>query len=109
MTQSAIYNLKSAIVRKADMRTAPLVTDGDFTFRDLNKNGRLDPYEDTRRPIEERVVDLLGQMTLEEKAGMLFHTAIGMNSDGSLVEQSGEFNRSTTSEMVLTRLMNHFN
>ena len=38
------------------------------SFRDLNKNGRLDPYEDPRRPISERVEDLLSQMTLEEKA-----------------------------------------
>ena len=29
------------------------------TFRDLNGNGRLDPYEDPSRPVEERVDDLL--------------------------------------------------
>src|SRR5690242_5610798 len=91
------------------MRSAPMITEADFSFRDLNKNGRLDPYEDARRPIEERVTDLLSQMTLEEKAGMLFHTAIGMNDDGSLIEQTGEFNRATTSELVITRSMNHFN
>ncbi len=28
-------------------------TKGDVTFRDLNKNGKLDPYEDPRCPIEE--------------------------------------------------------
>ena len=38
-------------------------------FRDLNGNGELDPYEDPRLPIEERVADLLARMTLEEKAG----------------------------------------
>src|SRR5689334_21990640 len=47
-----------------------------FVFRDRNKNGRLDPYEDPRRPIEERVEDFLAQMTLEEKAGMLFQRTI---------------------------------
>ena len=41
-------------------------------FRDLNKNGKLDIYEDPRQPIEARVEDLLGQMTLAEKAGLLF-------------------------------------
>jgi beta-glucosidase len=35
-------------------------------FRDLNRNGRLDPYEDLEAPEEARVEDLLGQMTLEE-------------------------------------------
>ena len=42
-------------------------------WRDLNHNGRLDRYEDSRAPIEARVEDLLGQMTLAEKAGMLLH------------------------------------
>ena len=34
---------------------------------DFNKNGRKDIYEDPSRPIDERVEDLLSQMTLEEK------------------------------------------
>ena len=39
-------------------------------FRDLNKNGQLDPSEDPDRPIEERVEDPLARMTLEAKAGI---------------------------------------
>ncbi|KGE87595.1 MAG: glycoside hydrolase family 3 protein [Phaeodactylibacter xiamenensis] len=54
------------------------------TFRDLNKNGNLDPYEDINAPIEERVEDLLSQMTVEEKAGLLFMPGVGVNEDGSL-------------------------
>lgn len=34
---------------------------------DLNKNGKKDIYEDKTFPLEERVEDLLSQMTLEEK------------------------------------------
>src|SRR5947209_9825533 len=93
------------------MSVKTLRTEDGFTFRDLNKNGRLDPYEDPRRPIEERVEDLLAQMTLEEKAGLLFQPMIRMNADGSLMEQ-GEgdaFNLPPTTEMVSTRLINHFN
>jgi hypothetical protein len=41
-----------------------------YTFRDLNKNGKLDIYEDPRQSIELSIKDLLKQMTLEEKAGM---------------------------------------
>ncbi len=89
--------------------SAPLLTQNGLTFRDLNKNGRLDPYEDPRRPIEERIADLLSQMTLEEKAGMMFHAMIGMNQDGSLVEETQPFNPTSTSEMVGERLINHFN
>ncbi len=34
---------------------------------DLNKNGKLDIYEDAHADIEKRINDLLSQMTLEEK------------------------------------------
>lgn len=49
-----------------------LVRDGQ-TFRDLNRNGRLDPYEDHRLDADRRVADLLPRMTLEEKAGAVMH------------------------------------
>ncbi|RDE05050.1 glycoside hydrolase family 3 protein [Sphingomonas aracearum] len=42
-------------------------------WRDLNHNGRLDPYEDHRLPIDRRVDDLLARMTLEEKVGTMMH------------------------------------
>ena len=35
---------------------------------DFNKNGRMDPYENPNAPIEERIENLLAQMTLEEKS-----------------------------------------
>ncbi|MFH1523565.1 MAG: glycoside hydrolase family 3 N-terminal domain-containing protein [Chloroflexota bacterium] len=88
---------------------APVLTLEGVTFRDLNKNGRLDPYEDPRRPVEERVADLLSQMTLEEKAGMMFHTMIGMNMDGTLVETRGRISPVSTSDVIAARLLNHFN
>jgi beta-glucosidase len=78
-------------------------------FRDLNKNGRLDPYEDPRCPIEERVEDLLTRMTLEEKAGMMFHTSMRMSEEGELVESTDPWQPHSTTEMVKGQLMNHFN
>jgi beta-glucosidase len=90
-------------------KDAPTLTQAGITFRDLNKNGKLDPYEDPRRPMAERVEDLLQQMTIEEKAGMLFHTMIGMNKDGTILEKTGMFPLPQTSDMIARRLMNHFN
>ena len=49
--------------------TEILEVDG-LKFKDLNKNGELDVYEDWRADIDDRVWDLIGQMTLEEKAGL---------------------------------------
>jgi beta-glucosidase len=81
----------------------------DFPLRDLNKNGRLDPYEDPRLLISERVEDLLTQMTLEEKAGLMFHTILPVGQDGSLVEEATHFGPHGTSHFVNSLSMNHFN
>ncbi|MFE2325709.1 glycoside hydrolase family 3 protein [Streptomyces sp. NPDC059385] len=84
------------------------------SFRDLNGNGVMEPYEDPRLPAAERARDLLGRMTLEEKAGLLFQTMITINPDGSLVEPEpgapdDDPMRASTSAMVTGKLMNHFN
>jgi len=86
------------------MAIATMRTEGGVTYRDLNKNGRLDPYEDPRLPIEDRLDDLLSQMTLEEKAGMMFHTMAATDMEGR-----GFSNDTSPSEMIAERLMNHFN
>jgi beta-glucosidase len=92
------------------MQRAQQLTAGGITFRDLNTNGKLDPYEDPRRSIDERVEDLLAQMTLEEKAGLMFHMIAGVNPDGSLNPPNTGFGRGAPiSEMVGAQLLNHFN
>ena len=45
----------------------PILTVDNLTFKDLNKNGVLDKYEDWRLPIEVRVADLISKMTLAER------------------------------------------
>ena len=55
------------------MRAAPVLTQGGLRFKDLNRNGRLDPYEDWRLAPEARARDLVARMTLEEKAGAMMH------------------------------------
>lgn len=84
-------------------------TEDGFAYRDLNKNGRLDVYEDPRQPIDERVEDLLSQMTLEEKAGLMFHTIMGVNPDDETFEGVGMFGGLSAAEMLCGRLINHFN
>lgn len=52
-------------------RTLAVLTENGFSFTDRNGNGKLDVYEDGRLPVEERVEDLLSQMTLAEKIHLL--------------------------------------
>jgi beta-glucosidase len=63
-------------------RKVEILTEGKYQFKDLNKNGQLDPYEDWRLPMEERIANLVGQMTLEEKVGLMFHPNIAVNETG---------------------------
>ncbi len=95
----------------AGMQQSSLIkTEAGFTFRDLNKNGQLDVYEDPRQPIEARIENLLDQMTLEEKAGMLFINGAVVNEDGSIEDKPGPpgFGRSAILQ-ITDLLMNHFN
>ena len=89
-----------------------LKTIDGYTFRDLNKNGKLDVYEDTRQPVSARVNDLLGQMTLDEKAGMLFINGARVNDDGSIGDKpaTGMFAFAPNAlNLVNGKKMNHFN
>ena len=52
-------------------RTVKVLEVDGLKFKDLNKNGKLDAYEDWRKPVDARVDDLVSQMTLEEKAGLM--------------------------------------
>ena len=50
--------------------------------RDLNKNGKIDPYENANLPIEDRVEDLLSRMTLDEKLGQVSYPNNTQDDDG---------------------------
>jgi beta-glucosidase len=67
-----------------------LQVDG-LQFRDLDRNGRLDPYEDWRLSPARRAADLVARMDLAGKAGLLMHgtlpatgSPLGMGQDYDL-------------------------
>ena len=51
-----------------------------FAFKDLNRNGKLDAYEDWRLTAEERVADLTKQLSIEEIAGLMLYSSHQMLS-----------------------------
>lgn len=61
-------------------------------FKDLNKNGKLDKYEDWRLPVEERAKDLASKMSVEQIAGLMLysaHQAVPAPSEGF---RAGKYN-----------------
>ncbi len=90
---------------------------GGLKFKDLNKNGRLDPYEDWRRPLEARVNDLLTRMTLEEKAGLMVSPTLPMGPNGTVNEDprgvpgnpfGGGTAQPGTTDLILARHIRQF-
>ena len=87
----------------------PITVDGEV-FRDLNRNGSLDPYEDYRVATTDRVEDLLGQMTLEEKVGQMFHPPVLIEPDPLFRVFLEAMNAGTSIEELISRKsLTHFN
>ena len=55
--------------------SVPILTVQGKAFKDLNRNGELDPYENWRRPAYERAVDLASRLSVEEIAGLMLYSA----------------------------------
>ena len=51
-----------------------LTVDG-YAFKDMNRNGALDVYEDWRLPAEQRAEDLASRLPVEEIAGMMLYSS----------------------------------
>ena len=80
------------------------------SFRDLNKNGKLDIYEDSRQPVSARVEDLLSQMTIEEKVGQMFHPPVLIKPDILFRSFLDAMNGGITEdEFIASKHISHFN
>lgn len=79
LTSAMVAGLVSAPAASAQpdlpRRGAPEITVDGLRFRDLDRDGRLTPYEDWRLSAEARASDLARRMTTPEKAGLMMHAA----------------------------------
>ena len=78
-------------------RSVKIIEVAGLKFKDLNKNGKLDDYEDWRLTASQRSKDLLSKMSLEEKVGFLLISDIRMKNEAGRQAAStgpvtGEFN-----------------
>ena len=52
-----------------------LLSDCGYAFKDMNRNGILDPYEDWRLPAGERAADLASRLSIDEIAGLMLYSS----------------------------------
>lgn len=68
-----------------------ILHESNHAFKDLNRNGVLDKYEDWRLPIEERINDLAQQLSLEEIAGLMLYSNHQAVSSPEITEAQRKF------------------
>jgi beta-glucosidase len=64
-------------------RSASLLTLNGMQFKDLNRNGQLDKYEDWRLSNDERARDLLSKMSVEQKVGFMLISTTRLKNDNA--------------------------
>jgi beta-glucosidase len=79
-------------------RTVKLLENKGFQFKDLNKNGKIDKYEDWRLSLDERSKDLLSKMSVEEKAGFMLINSLNMVGTRAAEASEGKLVASDLSE-----------
>ncbi|MCR5547627.1 MAG: hypothetical protein K6F25_02635, partial [Bacteroidales bacterium] len=106
-------------------RTVQVIEKNGYRFKDLDKNGKLDPYEDWRLTPQKRAADLLGRMSIDEKLGFMLISQINMKSPATseLNEEDAvtrrniftglelgeeKVNASGTTKGILERNLRHF-
>lgn len=70
-----VANTKGPVLGYAPQSGVTIIKVDGLNFKDLNKNGQLDPYEDWRLPVDVRAKDLASKMTLEQIAGLMLYSA----------------------------------
>lgn len=80
---SVLFSCKQYEQPELGTRSVSIINKGGLQFKDLNKNGKLDKYEDWRLTPEQRAADLLGKMTIDEKVGFMIISQINMGPQGT--------------------------
>ncbi|MDK9781678.1 glycoside hydrolase family 3 C-terminal domain-containing protein [Vibrio sp. B172a] len=89
-----------------ETKTLNLLTVNGLTFKDHNKNGELDAYEDWRLSPKQRAENLTQQMNNAEKAGLMMHGTFVLSSDSSRLVFKGDGITNTT--LIQERFLNTF-
>ena len=78
-----------------------ILTKGGFAFKDLNRNGKVDVYEDWRKDPLERAKDLASQLTVDEIAGMMLYSGHQTINGPDITEAQQKFLKEDNLRAVL--------
>ena len=73
-TISLVTNKGGQTLGYSTLSGIKIISVDGFAFKDLNKNGKLDKYEDWRLPADVRAKDLASKMSVEQIAGLMLYS-----------------------------------
>lgn len=90
-----------------------LVVD-DYAFKDLNRNGKLDPFEDWRLPLRERIEDFSKRYHLSQKNDVIYYEKGSFKLPENLIRsmqetQVEEFTKENSMLATLLLMFDHDN
>ncbi|MEY3433349.1 MAG: hypothetical protein RL131_1285 [Bacteroidota bacterium] len=71
-------------------RNVQIIQESGLQFKDLNKNGKLDAYEDWRLPYAQRAKDLVSKMSVEQKVGFMLISSTRLKNDWAFEAPKGK-------------------
>lgn len=72
---SLIHNQDGQTLGYSPASGVKILTVNRLAFKDLNKNGKLDIFEDWRLPVNDRASDLASKMTVDQIAGLMLYSS----------------------------------
>jgi beta-glucosidase len=100
------FTVHSAEQIKLGYRSVNVIQQDGLNFKDLDKDGKLAPYEDWRLSPQERANDLLTRMTLEEKVGVMMHGSAP--APGSIIGIGSKYDFAASAKMIADEKVNTF-
>jgi len=70
-----VHNKKGPVLGYSKSSGVSIITSGGYAFKDLNRNGKLDAYEDWRLSSDERAKDLASKLSVEQIAGLMLYSS----------------------------------
>lgn len=92
MLISASHAANAQISKQPTMgyRNVQIIQESGLQFKDLNKNGKLDAYEDWRLPYAQRAKDLVSKMSVEQKVGFMLISSTRLKNDWAFEAPKGK-------------------
>lgn len=72
---SIVSNQNGATLAYSNYSGVNLIVQNSYAFKDLNKNGSLDAYEDWRLDVYTRATDLANQMSVRDISGLMLYSS----------------------------------